>query len=252
VNREVILLAEAEAPEEQLKAFDMSYNFSYYPILRGVLRDGEPAEAIRHHWEKQKARFPLGARMLHYSDNHDLRRAVLEFGEKGSFAASVLNFTLDGIPFLFNGQEIADTDLKAPLDRIPIRWEGESPGAPLVKAHINTLEGYKKLFELRRCEPALSEGELVWINNSEPDSVLTFLRRKGDDEIFVAVNLSNRKHDVVTDLAASEYLMFQDLFTGTQLSSSLAAGKLTTTLSAYDFLIGKRLTPPVMNQSGRP
>jgi glycosidase len=51
---------------------------------------------------------PQGARLLHFSDNHDWRKAVLEFGEKGAFAASILNFTLDGIPFLYNGQEVGD------------------------------------------------------------------------------------------------------------------------------------------------
>jgi hypothetical protein len=46
VNRDAILLAEAEMPEQQLKAFDISYNFSYLkqtlqPVAGGW-RAGEP------------------------------------------------------------------------------------------------------------------------------------------------------------------------------------------------------------------
>ena len=216
VNRDVIMLAEAEMPEQQLKAFDMSYNFTYYPLLRAALRDGEPASDIRKHWEKQRTMFPRGARMLHYSSNHDLTRAVLEFGQRGAFAASVLNFTLDGIPFHFNGEEIADTEIKGPMAKVPIRWDVIAGGrrGPSLMPQVTSLNAYKKLFQLRRQEGALTDGELVWVNNSEPDSVLTFLRKKGDEEIFVAVNLSNRKRDVVADLSAPDRLLFDDLFKG--------------------------------------
>ena len=41
------------------------------------------------------ATYPRGARLVHFSDNHDQTRAVLQFGLKGALAASVLNFTLE-------------------------------------------------------------------------------------------------------------------------------------------------------------
>jgi len=214
-------------------------------VLRAALRDGEPASDIRKHWEKQKTVFPRGARMLHYDSNHDLTRAVLEFGERGAFAASVLNFTLDGIPFLFNGEEIADTEVKGPMAKVPIRWDviAEGRRGPSLTPQVTTLNAYKKLFQLRRQENALTEGELIWIDNSEPDSVLTFLRKKGDEEIFVAVNLSNRKHDVRADLPAAERLIFDDLFKGVRGSFQLTYGKLATSLGGYGFLIAKRVPP---------
>jgi glycosidase len=100
INPNVIMLAEADQPDHQLKAFDISYNFSYYTALQAAVVTGEPAERVRQQWEKMKAAFPRGARFLHLNDNHDRNRAAVVFGEKGALATSVLDFTLDGIPFL--------------------------------------------------------------------------------------------------------------------------------------------------------
>lgn len=49
VNPEVILVSEADRPDDQLNAFDISYNFHYYLTLRSVLRDGDPAIRLREH-----------------------------------------------------------------------------------------------------------------------------------------------------------------------------------------------------------
>ncbi len=82
VNPDVILLSESDRPDDQLHAFDINYNFQYYLALRSVLRDGAPAIKLRENWEMMKRTMPRGARLLHYSDNHDWPRAVLQFGEK--------------------------------------------------------------------------------------------------------------------------------------------------------------------------
>jgi cyclomaltodextrinase / maltogenic alpha-amylase / neopullulanase len=91
VNREVILLSEAERPDDQLEAFDISYDFQYYLTLASVLRDGAPAIKLRQEWEKMHAAMPQGARLTHWSDNHDSPRAVMQFGEKGAMAAGARN-----------------------------------------------------------------------------------------------------------------------------------------------------------------
>src|SRR5215831_2663078 len=72
VKPDLVLLAECDMPEEQIKAFDVSYDypFYYFPLV-AVLTKGEPANSLREHWERSRAAFPHGARFLHFSDNHD-------------------------------------------------------------------------------------------------------------------------------------------------------------------------------------
>lgn len=129
VNKEVVLLSESYRPDDQLEAFDINYNFQYYLALVSVLRDGAPASKLRETWESMHSTMPRGARLLHFDDNHDWPRAVIEFGYKGAMASSILDFTLDGIPFIYNGQEVDDTTATSWRKPAPINWTERKPNA---------------------------------------------------------------------------------------------------------------------------
>jgi len=236
----VVLLSESDRPDDQLQAFDINYNFQYYLALRSVLRDGEPASVLRANWEKMHETMPRGARLLHYSDNHDWPRAVLQFGERGALAASVLNFTLDGVPFLYNGQEVNDPSPTSWRRAAPIHWpftekheDQDSPGA--------VLETYKKLFKLRNSEPAIYSGTVEWINNTEPDSVLSFLRKSPDSKVLVIVNLSNRNVHVTLDLPVMDYYVVDNLLGSGKRWFQLYSGRVSANLGAYEYIVGKKV-----------
>ena len=234
VNPETILLSESDRPDDQLRAFDISYNFQGYLTLRSVLLDGAPASRVRENWMKMNALMPRGARMLHYTDNHDWPRSVLLFGEKGALAASVLDFTLDGIPFLYNGQEIADPAATSWRRPSPIPWnEGDDEPGRTTKA------AYEKLFNMRAANPELTSGELVWINNTEPDSVLSFLRRKGPEQTLVILNLSNREVHVTIDLPVMDYYEVDNLLTEGKTYFQLYSGRVSANLKAFANIVGK-------------
>jgi glycosidase len=240
VNREVILLSESDRPDDQLQAFDINYNFQGYLTLRSVIRDGQPAIKIRDEWEETRKTFPRGARLMRFSDNHDWRRAVVQFGDDGAMAASILDFTLDGIPFLYNGQEIADCTPTHWLTNAPIEWPGHNDRNDNKVAN-ETLAKYQRLFAIRNEYAALTSGDLVWIDNSEPDNVLSFLRKEGNEEILVILNLSNRDTHVTIDLPVMDYSSVENLLTGTQTYFPLYSGRVSTDLSAYQAIVGKRI-----------
>lgn len=240
VNPEVVLLSESDRPDDQLQAFDINYNFQYYLALRSVLRDGAPAIRIRENWEEMRSTMPRGARLLHFSDNHDWPRAVMQFGEKGAWAASVLNFTLDGIPFLYNGQEVSDPTATAWRKHAPIRWS--DPGNPADEKSIEaTGAEYKKLLAVRASEPALTEGRVLWIDNTQPDSVLSFLRKLGNREILVILNMSNRNVHVTVDLPVMDYYAVQNLLTPDKTWFSLYSGRVSADLGAYGYVVAKKI-----------
>ncbi len=240
VNRDVILLSESDRPDDQLQAFDINYNFQGFLTLRSVIRDGEPAIKIREEWEHTRKTFPRGARLMRFSDNHDWHRAVVEFGDNGALAASILNFTLDGIPFVYNGQEIADCTPTHWLTNSPIEWpqHGDRNDGEVAK---QTLAKYKRLFAIRNSYASLTSGELMWINNSEPDSVLSFLRKQGNEEILVILNLSNRNTHVTIDLPVMDYSSVENLLTEGRTSFQLYSGRVSADLSAYQAIVGKRI-----------
>lgn len=240
VNPEVVLLSESDRPDDQLQAFDINYNFQYHLTLVSVIRDGASAIKLRENWERTNATFPRGARLLRFSDNQDWPRAVLQFGEKGAMAASVLDFTLDGVPFIYNGQEVADPSATSWRKPAPIRWSDPGNGAD-EKSITTTQDQYEKLFAMRAIQPALTSGSVVWIDNTEPDSILSFLRKKGSSEILVILNLSNRDVHVTVDLPVMDYYKVRNLLTPGDTWFQLYSGRVSAELGAYQYVVGKRI-----------
>jgi glycosidase len=248
VDPSVILLSESDRPDDQLHAFDINYNFQYYLTLRSVLRDGAAAVNLRDNWEKTKSNMPHGARLLHYSDNHDWPRAVLEFGAKGAIAASILNFTLDGIPFIYNGQEVGDATPTHWRTHAPIQWSQPDNGTANKELQA-TLAKYQRLFRVRATHPALTSGELVWINNTEPSSVLSFLRKKDAQEILVILNLSNRNVNVTIDLPVMDYYSVENLVAEGKTWFQLYSGRVSANLVAFEAVVGKRIPLAPLDQN---
>jgi glycosidase len=125
---------------------------------------------------------------MRFSDNHDERRAIARFGEPAALAASVLMFTIDGVPMLYNGMEVGDTtESGAPalFERLPVFWQ-------IAERRPEFPRFYKQIIALRKANPALRRGRVEWLKNSDDARVLTYARRDGDEEILVAINFSNR------------------------------------------------------------
>ncbi len=176
-------------------------------------------------------------RFIRYTDNHDIandmNRPDVRFGEQAARAMSVVNFTIDGVPFIYNGQEIGDTSRHSIYARWPVRWEAACLPKPAA-----TLEFYRQLCQLRRNRPSLQSGEVVWVAHDRPDAVIAFLRRAGDEEILSVVNLSNRSVNVNLDLAA-EGAVYRPLLTS-GAKPGAADGKFALVLEGFGYLVGQK------------
>jgi cyclomaltodextrinase / maltogenic alpha-amylase / neopullulanase len=187
IKPNTIWLAEAEKPDLLVKAFDLDYSWDLHGTLTEVLQGSKPASTIRKLWEQQFAQFPRNAIRMRFSDNHDERRAISRFGEKGALAAEALMFTLDGAPLVYNGMEVGDTaESGAPalFEKIPIFWQ-------IAERRPEFLRFYRSMIALRKGSMALRRGDLTWQRNSDENRILTFTRRSGNEELLVAINMSN-------------------------------------------------------------
>jgi glycosidase len=185
---DIVMLAEGHKAELLLKAFDFDYSWPLHSALTNVLQGREPAANLHSEWEKEFREWPAGALHLRFSDNHDERRALARFGEPAALAASALMFTLDGVPLIYNGMEVGDTtESGAPalFEKLPIFW-------PIAERRPEFPRFYQQMIALRRASNALRRGTLQWLRNSDESRVVTYLRRTGEEEVLVAVNLSNQ------------------------------------------------------------
>jgi alpha-glucosidase len=171
---------------------------------------------------------------MRFSDNHDEKRAIARFGERGALAASALVFTMDGVPMLYNGMEVGDTtESGAPalFEKLPVFWQ-------IAERRSNFLPFYKQLIAIRRAHPALQQGETEWVDNGAPDRVLTFLRREAGEQYFVAINVSNQPYAGVADAPSGEYA---DETPGLDEATRQRILLPTLVLSAWDFRIYRKL-----------
>ena len=231
---DLVILGEGQRKADQLKAFDLNYSFSWLDAAQAVFTHGAPALSLRTLWQKMHDERPRGARFIRYTENHDivndLLRAEVVCGERGAAALAVINFTLDGVPLLYNGQEIGDTSLQSIYARYPVRWEAAC--LPKAKAKFAF---HQKLCQLRRTEAALNSGEVVWLENDQPDAVISFLRRAGRDEIVTIASLSNRKIKVQVELPGG----FEPLLDN-GVKRSTADVKTSFALEPCGYFVGKR------------
>lgn len=187
IKPNAIWLAEWESPDLLVKAFDLDYSWNMHSTLMGVLQGRDAATKIRQTWESDKAKMPKNALRMRFSDNHDERRAIARFGEKGALAGQALAFTLDGVPMFYNGMEAGDsTESGAPalFEKMPVFWQFAERRPEFPKF-------YKGMIDLRKNNVALRRGELIWLKNSEENRVVTFLRKSGAQEILVAINMTS-------------------------------------------------------------
>ena len=188
IKPDTIWLAEWESPDLLVKAFNVDYSWANHAILDKVLRGSAPAYEIRKTWEADRAKNPQGALRMRFSDNHDERRAIARFGERGALAGQTLAFTLDGVTMFYNGMEAGDTTesgYPALFEKLPIFWQSEVRRPEFPKF-------YKSMIELRKNSIALRRGDLTWLKNSDESRILTFKRTSAGEEIVVAINMTSQ------------------------------------------------------------
>lgn len=99
-----------------------------------------------------------------------------EKAKKKLYLASVLQFTLPGIPSIFYGDEAGLQGFDDPINRRPYPWGSEDKE---ILAH------YKKLGLIRRENRAVFSGGF---NMRDENGLVAYERTSGDDEILIAVN----------------------------------------------------------------
>jgi len=230
VKPDIMMLAEAHQPNLVEKAFDLDYSWPLHSVLTNVFENGAPASALQDEWREEHRTYPAEALHLHFSDNHDEKRAIARFGERGALAASALMFTLDGVPMLYDGMEVGDTtESGAPalFEKLSVFWN-------IAERRPEFPRFYHELLAARNQHPALQQGELQWLNNSEQDRVLTYIRRGAEEEILVAINCSNRPWRGSVESPAREG--WEKLIASSDLEAQLPS----LSLDAWGFVLYRR------------
>lgn len=188
-QRPVFMLAEGNDAWLYDAGFDATYGWALGDTLLSIARGESDASAVRALTERDAAELDGHGRdpfRMHFITNHDWNSwngvAVERLGPMWE-AATVLTFTLPGMPLIYAGQEAGLDKQLAFFEKDQVEWRPH-PAADL----------YRRLAHLKKSNPALrhgsNAGSIEFIPAGDPSRVVAFRRLSGADEVVVLANLS--------------------------------------------------------------
>ena len=182
----VFLLAEWEARDMHMKAFDMTYAWTWGDAVQQIAQGKADVGALRTYYSWNQKAWPSGALRMLGVTNHDKNAwEGTEFERLGSAvdAAIALSVVSEGVPLIYGSQEAGIHHRLAFFERDPIVWRDDPEG-----------DLYRRLFALKKAHPALANapwgGRMIDAVNDAPDKVLSFVRDKDGDRVLGVFNLS--------------------------------------------------------------
>lgn len=226
-RRDLILFAEAEDKNLLNAGFDLIFGWPFYGRLKDVF-GGLPATQIHNVHLSEYSSLPAGKHVVRWITNHDQHAweatpQSIFGGVNAATAAFVIAAYMGGVPLMYNGQEVAVPN-QLPFfegNNVAINWNLN----PAVKAE------YERILNFRKNSTALRRGALT---NYSSNNVVAFVRKNGDDEVLVLVNVRNTGQTFSLP-AALAHSNWQDAYTGS--ASSLGA---TVSLGPHQYLVLKK------------
>ena len=205
---DVFLLSESGGTTMHDHAFDALYDWDYSNDMLTALLSKRPHRMIVSPLSEQSEYGPAFLR-ARYLENHDHDRWAQYHTGGALRASSALLLAINGIPFLYAGQEVGTTVRPDLFEPNHIDW---AAGDPALRAF------FKQQIGLRRASPALSHGLLSDVAIL-PNNGLAFLRRAPEQTVLVLFSFAD---------TPQRYTLTGGPFIGTDLRSgapvSLTAG----------------------------
>ncbi|RYY52920.1 MAG: 1,4-alpha-glucan branching protein [Chitinophagaceae bacterium] len=224
---------EIENPEYG-KVFDASYSWKWMHTTREFYQKKLPLSVLDSLLQ-QYSQIGDSSMRAWFTTNHDENTwNGTEYEKYGDMARTLAVFsaTWNGVPLLYNGQELPLLDKRLEFfEKDPIPWTGEN------KLH----DFYKTLLTLHSENPALRGGDpsvqTIRIRTSEPNNVMAYLRKKGNDEVFVVLNMS--PHSGITVKIEDEHISgsWSDIFSGEK--KSVENGHVLN-MQAWEYVVLKK------------
>ena len=186
----VFMLAEWEMRDLHYAAFDASYAWTWKEAMMKIADGEADTGALAAFYAWHESAYPREAMRMTYTSNHDQNAwdgTEYEAYGPAREAAIVLSVVGEGIPLIYNGQEVGNRRRLAFFEKDPITWPA---------GHALDEQGrlYQRLFALKHASRALWNGQwgglMHQVVNTAPTKVLSFFRERDGDQVFAVLNLS--------------------------------------------------------------
>jgi glycosidase len=213
----VFMVAENEEQTDFMKkGFDMSYAWELHHLMNRIAQGKDSVKSLNKYYAKEWVVFPQNVYRMVFLDNHDENSwngTINSRMGEAQKAFAVFTFTTQGVPLLYNGQEVCLSKSLRFFERDTIKWDSCS------------MSGfYKNLIDLKKANIALSNGEygakMEMIKTDKDNKVFCYSRGKDGNRVLVFLNLSKKPVAIkpVLDGLTGEY---SDYFAGSRASVPL-------------------------------
>jgi len=189
----VFMLAEWETRDLHEYAFDMTYAWTWYDVVR-ELTSGRKHDlgGLRGYYSWNEGYYPQDIMRMTFVSNHDKNAwdgtEFEQFGP-GLNAAIVLSCVGEGMPLIYNGQEAGNPKRLKFFEKDQIVWKSHPEG-----------DLYKKLIALKTQNTALWNAHwgarMIDVPNSAHNQVFSFVRQNDKDKVFAVISFSAKPQTV--------------------------------------------------------
>ena len=174
------------------EAFDASYTWEFLHTMEAYWKKQTGINGLDAVLHKYETAFPKTAIRMFFTSNHDENsHSGSEYERMGDAAKAfaVLCATWNGIPLIYSGQELPNTQRLKFFEKDQIDWL-VNPDPKTIGLH----NFYKTLLNLHSHHPALHAADesikTIRISTSQNDQIFSFVRKKEEREVLVFLNLS--------------------------------------------------------------
>jgi glycosidase len=166
---------------EYMQVFDAAYTWTWMHRTRDYYHQQLPLHELTGIIDRYQHVPGIKA---WFTTNHDENTwngtEYEKYGELAK-ALAVFSCTWQGIPLVYNGQELPNHKRLEFFEKDPIEWEGE----------FELVDFYKTLFKARKNHPALHVAAMAQrLTTTADDRILAFIRKSSDRAVIVLLNLS--------------------------------------------------------------
>ena len=229
-EKKLFWLAETEEPNYH-EVFDASYTWKFLHTMESYWERETNIDGLDAVLRRYESAFPKSAIRMFFTSNHDENsHSGSEYERMGHAAKAfaVLCATWNGVPLIYSGQELPNSQRLKFFEKDPIQWTG----------NFGLHNFYKTLLELHRDHPALHAADenvrTYRIPTSEDEKIFSFLRKIEEREVLVILNLStiDDLHFEITGDNLSG--IYRNVFTDDTINLTR---NMYITMKAWDYLI---------------
>jgi len=179
---------------DYMQVFNAAYSWTWMHKTEDFFKNNLPLNTLTDVLKRYQQVPPMQAWFTSNHDENSWNGSEYEKYGDGARALAVFSCTWPGLPLIYSGQELPNKKRLAFFEKDVIDWNGQ----------FELHQFYKLLLNLHKHHPALHgsehEAPVLILRTSTPAHVLAFLRKKGEKEVLVFLNLSrNEVHPIIND-----------------------------------------------------